>query len=149
MATAGTMSRAPQKQATRGSQKWLQLLVNQTPHLLDSAIAPHLSLSPTDKITWLSPLATDRHAEYRDETFLKKIEPPVAWLPLSDFWPVQGPQWDGLGRTSRGKSLLIEAQAHIPELLSPPTQATGRSRTVIRESLERVPDSCGSCRPRA
>ena len=138
------MPRAPQKQATRGSQKWLQLLVNQTPHLLDSAIAPHLSLSPTDKITWLSPLATDRYAEYRDDAFLKKLEPPVARVPLADFWPLPGPQWDGLGRTSRGESLLIEAKAHIPELLSPPTRATGRSLTDIRDSLERVKRAIGS-----
>ena len=63
------MSRMPQKPASRGSQKWIQLLVNRAPHLLDRAIARHLSFSPTDKIAWLSPLAQDAYAEYRDEMF--------------------------------------------------------------------------------
>jgi hypothetical protein len=46
------MSRFPQKPATRGSQKWLQLLVNRAPHLLDGGIARHLGFSSTGKITW-------------------------------------------------------------------------------------------------
>ncbi len=68
------VSRVSQKRASRGSQKWIQALVNRAPHLLDRAIAPHLNLSPTDKIVWLSPLAGDAYAEYRDEMFLSKIE---------------------------------------------------------------------------
>ncbi len=40
--------------------------------------------------------------------------------------------------------MLIEAKAHIPELLSPPTQATGRSLRVIRTSLDRVKRAVGS-----
>jgi len=138
------MSRMPQKPASRGSQKWIQLLVNRAPHLLDRAIARHLSFSPTDKIVWLSPLAQDAYAEYRDEMFLSKIEARAEVAPLSGFWPARGPQWDALGRTSRGEPLLIEAKAHIPELLSPPTQATGRSVSVIRTSLDRVKRAVGS-----
>jgi hypothetical protein len=130
------MSRVPQKRASRGSQKWIQLLVNQAPHLLDRAIARHLNLSPVDKIVWLSPLG--------DDTFLSKIEARTDMVPLSGFWPVRGPQWDALGRTSRGEPLLIEAKAHIPELLSSPTQATGRSLRVIRTSLDRVKRAVGS-----
>ena len=94
------MSRIPQKQASRGSQKWIQLLVNQAPHLLDRAIARHLNFSPLDKIVWLSPLARDGYAEYRDETFLSRIQALPDKAPLSGFWPVRGPQWDALGRTS-------------------------------------------------
>ncbi len=138
------MSRVPQKRANRGSQKWIQVLVNQAPHLLDRAIARHLNLSPTDKIVWLSPLAQDAYAEYRDEMFLSKIEARAEAAPLSGFWPTRGPQWDALGQTSRGEPLLIEAKAHIPELLSPPTQATGRSLRVIRTSLDRVKRAVGS-----
>lgn len=138
------MSRVPQKRASRGSQKWIQALVNQAPHLLDRAIAPYLNLSPTDKIVWLSPLAEDAYAEYRDEMFLSKIAARTEVAPISGLWPTRGPQWDALGRTSRGEPLLIEAKAHIPELLSPPTQATGRSLRVIRTSLDRVKRAVGS-----
>lgn len=138
------MSRVPQKRASRGSQKWIQALVNRAPHLLDRAIAPHLNLSPTDRILWLSPLAGDAYAEYRDEMLLSKIEARAEAAPLSGFWPTRGPQWDALGRTSRGEPLLIEAKAHIPELLSPPTQATGTSLRMIRTSLNRVKWAVGS-----
>src|SRR2546428_12649454 len=86
------MSRMPQKPASRGSQKWIQLLVNQAPHLLDRAIARHLNFSLTDKIVWLSPLAQDAYAEYRDEMFLSKIEARAEVAPLSGFWPARGPQ---------------------------------------------------------
>jgi len=68
------LSRVRQTRARRGSQKWIQILVNQAPHLLDRAIAQHLNFSATDKIVWFSPLAQDDHAEYRDEMFLAKIE---------------------------------------------------------------------------
>jgi hypothetical protein len=122
----------------------MQLLVNDVPHLLDQAIGRHLNFTPPDKIAWLSPLAQDGYAEYRDETFLSRIEADVRTTPLSSFWPAQGPQWDALGRTSRGEPILIEAKAHIPELLSPPTQATGRSLTAIHSSLDRVKRAVGS-----
>jgi hypothetical protein len=55
-----------------------------------------------------------------------------------------GPQWDALGRTSRGEPLLVEAKAHIPELLSPPCQAAGHSLSVIKASLDRVKRALGS-----
>jgi hypothetical protein len=92
----------------------------------------------------LSPLADDAYAEYRDETFLKKLGVPVKQVPLADFWPARGPQWDALGRTNRGEPLLVEAKAHVPELLSQSTQATGRSLIVIRRSLDRVKRAVGS-----
>jgi hypothetical protein len=138
------MSRVRQKTATRGSQKWLQRLVNQAPHVLDRAVAHELSLSGTDKITWLSPMADDEYAEYRDEAFLSKIDVTLARTPLASFWPARGPQWDALGRTSRGEPLLIEAKAHIPELLSPACQATGKSLSTIRASIDRVKRAIGS-----
>ena len=125
------MSRFPQKTATRGSQKWLQRLVNQAPHVLDRAVAHELSLSGTDRIAWLSPRADDAHAELERTS-------------LASFWPTRGPQWDALGRTSRGEPLLIEAKAHIPELLSPACQATGKSLSTIRASIDRVKRAIGS-----
>jgi hypothetical protein len=132
------MSRVPQKPASRGSQKWLQLLVNRAPHLLDSALGRHLGLSPADTIAWLSPRADDGYAEYRDEAFLTKIGARPQRTPLAAFWPTRGPQWNALGRTSRGEPLLVEAKAHIPELLSPPCPAAGRTLRAIRTSLDRV-----------
>jgi hypothetical protein len=138
------MSRVLQKPAGKGSQKWIQLVVNRAPHLLDRALSLHLNLSPTDKIVWRSPLTDDSHAEYRDEAFLTRVGAQPKRTPLSAFWPARGPQWDALGRTSRGEPLLVEAKAHIPELLSPPCQAAGRSLSVIRASLGLVKRALGS-----
>ena len=44
--------------------------------------------------------------------------------------------WDGLARTSAGRSLLIEAKANVPEFDSSQTRASGRSLTKIKEALE-------------
>jgi hypothetical protein len=136
--------RVPQKRALKGSQKWLQLVVNQAPHLLDRAIAARLNFSSSDKIIWLSPLEDDGYAEYRDGAFLTRLDVGALRPALQEFWPARGPQWDGLARTSRGEPLLIEAKAHIAELLSPATAAGARSRDLIAKSLRQVKAACGS-----
>jgi hypothetical protein len=138
------MARFPQKLAAKGSQKWLQLAVNQAPDLLDRAIATHVRSAASGKITWLSPLDDDRYAEYRDEAFLEKLGLRPARPALRQFFPRNGPQWDGLGLTSGGEPLLVEAKAHIAELASSPTGATGASLTLIRSSLERTKRAVGS-----
>lgn len=138
------MPRVPQKPATKGSQKWLQLVVNEAPHLIDRAIAMQMGVSPGDKITWLSPLADDAYAEYRDEAFLSKLGVQAARMPLSKFWPRGGPRWDGLGRTSGGELFLVEAKAHIPELLSTATAASPTSRRTIATRLQSVKRALGS-----
>lgn len=138
------MSRVWQKRAERGSQKWLQILVNRAPYLIDRAIAGKLGFASTEKITWLSPLTEDDYAEYRDEAFLSRLQVQAERTELRDFWPGRGPQWDGLGRTSRGEPLLIEAKAHIAELASPATAAGPQSRKVIARSLAMVKTGLGS-----
>jgi hypothetical protein len=116
----------------------VQDVVNHTPDLLDRSIVRELNLTPTEKIQWLSPLQSDGYAEYRDQAFLAKLETQPKHAPLSAFWPARGPQWDALGRTSSGKLLLVEAKAHIGELLSTPCQAAGTSLKAIRASIDRV-----------
>ena len=131
--------------ANRGSRKWLQVLVNCRPELLNDAIAQRLVELPED-VDWLSPLVDDHYAEYRDQTFLDRLsgsgyfqEPTKPRSELSDFWPRFGPQWDGLAVTDRGQILLVEAKAHIPEMVTAPTQARGESALLkIQESLGRV-----------
>ena len=138
------MSRIPQKTAARGSQRWVQTVVDRAPHLLDRALGHELNFSAADKILWLSPKADDAHSEYRDDASLARIGVQLERTPLSSFWPAHGPQWDALGRTSRGEPLLVEARSHIPDLLSPPCRATGRSLRTIRASLDRVKRAVGS-----
>ncbi len=137
------MSRVAQTRATKGSRRWLQVVVNQAPHLLDDAIAAHIGLSPTDKITWLSPRVDDSYAEYRDEASLSKLSIRAEHRALADFWPPRGPQWDGLGKASRGDVFLIEARAHIRELLSTACAAPPASKKIIERSLGHVKTALG------
>ena len=140
--------------ASRGSRRWLQVLVNCRPGMLDGAIAHRLPHPPGD-IDWRSPLAADHYAEYRDQSFLDRLAgspyyraPSSPQHGLSDFWPRFGPQWDGLAVTDRGQIILVEAKAHIPEMVTAPGQARGETaRQRIQDSLQRVKSFVGSRSP--
>ena len=103
------MSRSPQRAGLKGSQKWIQKLVNETPELLNSEIKNQLALPVGESITWLSPKAEVGYAEYRDKAFLDLLDLKLPKVPLADFWPTRGPQWDALGKSETGKVLLIES----------------------------------------
>jgi hypothetical protein len=96
--------------AKKGSQKWLQVVVNETPDVLNAQIITQLKLLQTETITWLSPLAADDFAEYQDQTFLDLLQIKLPNVSLKDFWPTRGPVWDGLARSENGKVFLIEAK---------------------------------------
>jgi hypothetical protein len=122
--------------AAAGSQRWLQLAVARTPALLDEALHYAGAIEADEQIDWRCPLQTDGFAEYRDQAALRCLG--LDGLPvrrLDQFWPNRGPVWDGLAVTSRGKLLLIEAKAHIPEAASPSTRATGDSLAKITAAL--------------
>ena len=131
--------------ANRGSRKWLQVLVNCRPGLLNDAISQRLPEPPGD-IDWRSPLVDDHYAEYRDQSFLDRLAGSRHFRPpekpqqeLSEFWPRFGPQWDALAVTDKGQIVLVEAKAHIPEMVTAPTQARGETALrKIQESLGRV-----------
>ncbi len=131
--------------ANRGSRRWLQVLVNWRPEILNDVIAQRLPEIPDD-IDWRSPILEDQYAEYRDQSFVDRLaESPYFRIPLypqtnlAKFWPRFGPQWDALAVTDRGQILLVEAKAHIPEMVTAPTQARGESALEkIHESLGRV-----------
>ncbi|KUJ85192.1 hypothetical protein AVO45_16935 [Ruegeria marisrubri] len=88
-------------------------------------------------IEWVSPLAEDEYAEYRDEAFLDRLGIGHLTASLKDFWPQRGPQWDALGVTSSGP-VLVEAKAHVREFFSPPSQAGQRSRKQIDRAFASV-----------
>jgi hypothetical protein len=123
------VGRFPSPPGTRGSQKWIQEAINNHPHLLAEKIGHIVPGS----IRWLSPLASDEYAEYRDEASLQLLGIDKPAQTLREFWPARGPQWDALGKTSEGEVVLVEAKAHVAELLPGPSQARSPTSTDMIE----------------
>jgi hypothetical protein len=121
--------RVEQRKGTRGSLKWIQKAVNERPNSLNERILP--LLSGASSIEWLSPLQDDAYSEYRDAAFLRKIRAERLVPHLQEFWPERGPQWDALARSDKEHILLVEAKAHIREMLSSPCGAGPASKQRI------------------
>ncbi len=136
------MSRYPQPQGARGSLKWIQRAVNADRAVLDAAILP--ALGDARSLSWLSPLAEDDFAEYRDTAFLERLGFAHLAPALKEFWPRHGPQWDALARSDTGAVLLVEAKAHIDEMCSPGTAAEPASRARIEATLACVIAAAGA-----
>jgi len=125
------LGRIVQKRASRGSQRWLQELVEQRSSVLDDAIG----LGPLE---WLAPLADDAFSEYRDQAFIDRLGVDLKRCSLASFWPHGGPVWDGLARTAGGASVLVEAKAHVHELTSSCAATSPASITAIRAACEQT-----------
>ncbi|MDQ2890344.1 MAG: endonuclease/exonuclease/phosphatase family protein [Gemmatimonadota bacterium] len=133
-----SVSFTPKPLARLGSRRWLQVAVNSHPEILDSQIRDALGCADdVGRIEWLSPREEDRYVEYRDGATIERLGLDISTATQKEFWPSGGPVWDGLARVG-DEVLLIEAKAHIPEMLSQGTRATGEARTKILESLRRV-----------
>jgi len=137
------MTRVISSPANCGSQKWLQTAVNEKTNILNTAILKHLPDNVNQTISWYSPIKSDDYAEYRDDEFLRRLNAELPTRSLSSFWPRLGPQWDGLGKTSDGKLLLIEAKSHIAEICSPPSLASRNSLDKINSSFDEVKKGFG------
>lgn len=136
------MSRVEQPVGVRGSLKWIQAAVNGRPEVLDTPILG--AVGRGSSVKWLSPLREDAYAEYRDSAFLNQLGVTDLDDVLASFWPRRGPQWDALGRTDSDDLLLIEAKAHVAEMFSPGTQATGASREGIERALAETAEALGA-----
>jgi hypothetical protein len=140
------MSREPQKQATLGSQKWLQVLINDRADLINRALAPALKLQSPGVLHWRSPLRSDDYAEYRDECALELLGIDLQQRALEHFWPAKGPRWDALAVAGESppKPILVEAKSHICELCSTACGAKGQSLRTIEASLAATRTFLGS-----
>jgi hypothetical protein len=138
------MARFPQSIVEKGSQKWIQKLVNDVPNLLDTQIRKKLKLSEEEDIRWLSPVKDDDYAEYRDQGFIDLLGVKLNKICLKDFWPRGGPQWDALGKSASGKLFLVEAKSHIGELISSIGAKDENSVRRISRSLEETKDFLNS-----
>lgn len=96
-----------------------------------------MGLAANVEVEWLSPLARENYVEYRDGTTYDRLGVHLR-RPSTGFWPDRGPMWDGLARLSTGEVLLVEAKAHIQEMVSKGTRASEPARAKIVESLRTV-----------
>jgi len=134
--------RVTQQPAKRGSQKWMQDLVDRHPGSLDGQLRASGALTGGSSLTWRSPLKGDDWAEYRDEDFLNCLGLKGLSTDLAAYWPRRGPQWDALATGADGRVFLVEAKAHAHELESH-CQALPESRNVIADALNRTKKSLG------
>lgn len=102
--------------AFAGSQRQIQLYVNEQPLVLNQAIADAFKRSFS--LRWVSPLRSDGYREYWDSAFLKVLGLPQHGKELRSFWPSGGPHWDALAcveNRTRGV-LLVESKSQVPEI---------------------------------
>ena len=138
------MARVLRPAETTRSEHWLRVAVNDRPDALDAAVRGAFGWGDGEAVEWVSPMADDDFAEYSDGDFLARLgitDPPV---PLREFWPKGGPRWDTLARTASGKLLLVEAKAHVEEMVDGGTAASPDSLALIRSSLEETQRACGA-----
>jgi hypothetical protein len=107
------------KEYPKGSQKWVQKIINFCPSRLNKLIQHEIASLSGREFQWTSPLEQEKFAEYRDAAFLKNLGLHEFTQKLEKFWPKMGPQWDALGKTFDGEAfILVEAKANVPELVS-------------------------------
>lgn len=137
----GSPRTAADGSALAGSQRQIQLFVNQYPDQLNQAILlalPDLA-AMAPGIEWRSPLRPESYREYGDKQFMDAIG--LAHLSdrlVGSFWPTGGPKWDALARLALSDNengvLLLEAKSHRLELCSC-CAASKESRKLIQRAF--------------
>ena len=125
------MSRIIQPKGIKGSLKWIQHVVNESPDSLNTPINNFINNNQKQSIEWLSPKVDDDYAEYRDQTFLDLLGINLSKTELKDFWPSLGPQWDALGKIGDKAYFIVEAKAHITEMISSSQAKSSKSISLI------------------
>lgn len=134
------MGRIKQPKGTKGSLKWIQYIVNSRSKVLNNPINDFLGFHNSRPIEWLSPRADDDYSEYRDQAFLDLLGIKLSKTKLKDFWPNRGPQWDALGRIEDKAYFLVEAKAHVSEIISSSYAKSPKSKSLIEKSLNETRD---------
>jgi hypothetical protein len=91
-------------------------------------------------VRWVSPLSSANYLEYRDD-FLEALGLQHHAHKLRSFWPLNGPQWNGLATVDipTGQAiLLVEAKAHPGEVRSSCAAKDPTSIVAIQRGLDEV-----------
>lgn len=130
------MGRIIQPNGTKGSLKWIQHVVNDCPDVLSNTVIDAIGVDKEQPVEWLSPKADDDYSEYRDQDFLDLLGIKLSETSFNDFWPKRGPQWDALGRIEDKAYFLVEAKAHVSEIISSSQAKSAKSKALINNSLD-------------
>lgn len=103
--------------AIEGSRKWTQILVNQNTELLNKKLRETLQLNDSEKIDWISPLATDNYTEYFGQGYVDLLEYKLN-VKLEDFWPRLNFPWSAIGKSSSGKLILVDAKSSLSDYVA-------------------------------
>lgn len=128
--------RVEQRSGTKGSLMWIQRLISDHANLLEESLRSVGALGTNVVVDWVSPRRADGWAEYRDAAFLDQLRLGHLRDELRAYWPAMGPQWDALGRTSEGSVILVEAKAHVGELVSRCEAASPASLAKLEEAFD-------------
>ena len=120
-------------------------MINDKPEILNDLISNHIDLPGVLDVEWLSPLKDDCYAEYRgtrskkggDCAFLDILGLSLEKVPLKNFWPDLGPQWDALGKYDEEYYFIVESKAY-PNEMKGSCGAEEVSRQKITRSLDCV-----------
>jgi hypothetical protein len=134
--------RIEQKEGTKGSLRFIQQLVSRNPDLFHRRLQEQGVVSAETSVRWVSPRPDDAWAEYRDAAFLERIGHTKLAPALKAFWPARGPQWDGLC-IAGDTILLVEAKAHVGEMVSSCTAEAPSSVALIEQSLSAAKQALG------
>lgn len=137
------MPRRERPAQTERSEHWLRVAVNERTHEIDELVKGQFGWPSSERIEWRSPLKSDDYAEYYDGEFLTQLGIENLRVLLNQFWPGSGPRWDALARTDNGKIILVEAKAHVGEMISH-TRADPDSIRKIRAAIERTKTAFGA-----
>jgi hypothetical protein len=107
---------------------------------LNRTIDVSIGIEQEQPIEWLSPKAEDEYAEYSDQSFLDLLGIKLSKRKLKGFWPNRGPQWDALGRIENKAYFLVEAKAHVSEIISSSLAESPASKALINKSLNETKD---------
>ena len=118
----------------KGSKRWIQILVNKKYDTFNQQIKNSMKTNHDIKIEWISPRKEEVFREYHNGVFTK-LGLRNLKVPLGKFWPLRGPSWDAVGRGSHDRIFLVEAKSHIPEMNSPPSGASEKSISKIKQAL--------------
>ncbi|NCC04693.1 MAG: hypothetical protein EOM37_11775 [Proteobacteria bacterium] len=97
------MPRRPRPAKTQRSEHWLRVMVNESPKVLDIAIASAFGW-PATGIDWRSPRQDDDYAEYYDDAFLERLG--VVKLTMLRNFTENGRVVRGKTATSRSEATL-------------------------------------------